>query len=289
LKISPWDPYLTEVVDGTEISVNLPLTLSLFHTVFNIINTLIFIPFVTQFATLVEKLVKPKKTDMSKEYKLQYISTGLQDTAQLNILEARIETTKMAEVTDEMFQTFLEVYRNPNKKLGNKVERIKESEELTDQMQEEITKYLAQLSAENLTDQNVKNLNAMMRIINELESIGDSCYKLSLIAQKKYDNKMKFHEKSMEEFNDFVGLISESMQLYKEKMNEHLERRVLELAFKLEKEINNLRDNLKESVQRRLQAGGDVKSELLYLELLKHLEHIGDNSLNISQALRQIY
>ena len=280
LKIAPWDSSLQQ---------NLPLNLSLFHTVFNVINTVVFISFVPQFTRLVEKMVKPKHADLQKEYKLQYISTGLQDTAQLNILEARSETTKMAKVAEEMFQTFLEVYRNPDKKMGNKVERIKESEELTDQMQEEITKYLAQLSSENLTDQNIKNLNAMMRIVNELESIGDSCYKLSLIAQKKYDNKMKFHEKSMEEFNDFVGLISESMKLYKEKMNEHLERRVLELAFKLEKEINNLRDNLKESVQRRLQAGGDVKSELLYLELLKHLEHIGDNSLNISQALRQIY
>jgi len=162
-------------------------------------------------------------------------------------------------------------------------------EELTDQMQEEITKYIAELSKENLTEQNTINMSAMMRVINELESIGDSCYKLSLIAQKKYDKKMKFHEKSIDEFNDFVGLISEFMTIYKEKMNEHLEKRVLKLAFKLEKKINNLRDNLKKSVQRRLQAGGNVKSELLYLDLLKHLEHIGDNSLNIAQALRQIY
>jgi phosphate:Na+ symporter len=280
LKIAPWDSSLQQ---------NLPLNLSLFHTIFNITNTIIFIPFIPKFSGFVEKLVKPKEADLSKEYKLHYISTGLQDTAQLNILKARTETTKMAEVTDEMFNTFLEVYANPDKKMGNKIERIKEMEELTDQMQEEITKYLVELSGENLTEQNANNLNAMMRIINELESIGDSCFKLSLIAQKKYDSKIIFHDKSMEEFKDFVGLISESMKLYKEKMNEHLEKRVLELAFKLEKEINNLRDNLKKSVQYRLQAGGDVKGELLYLDLLKHLEHIGDNSLNIAQALRNIY
>jgi phosphate:Na+ symporter len=53
--------------------------------------------------------------------------------------------------------------------------------------------------------------------------------------------------------------------------------------------MNNLRDNLKKAAQHRLQNGSDVKSELLYLDLLKHFEHIGDNNLNIAQALRQVY
>jgi phosphate:Na+ symporter len=280
LKIAPWD---------SSIQTNLPLNLSLFHTIFNIINTLIFLPFINQFAKLVEKLVKPKPADMRKEYKLQYISTGLQDTAHLNILEARKETTKMAEITNEMFELFLSAYKNPDKKMDSKVTKIKELEDLTDQMQIEITGYLVSLAKENLTEQNAKNLHAMIRIVNELESIGDSCYKLSLIAQKKYNKKMKFHEKAAYEFDDFVELITELMGIYKEKMDEHLERRLLELAYKLENRINNLRDNLKKSVQYRLQAEGNVKSELLYLDLLKHLEHIGDNSLNIAQALRQVY
>ncbi|MCK4653318.1 MAG: Na/Pi cotransporter family protein, partial [Candidatus Cloacimonetes bacterium] len=72
-------------------------------------------------------------------------------------------------------------------------------------------------------------------------------------------------------------------------MTEHLEKKLLELAYKLERKINNLRDNLKKAAQKRLQVGADVKSELLYLDLLKHFEHIGDNSLNIAQALRQVY
>ena len=278
--IAPWDATLQE---------NLPLNLSLFHTTFNLTNTFVFIWFVKKFAILIRKMVPEKETDKHRDYKLQYISTGLQDTAQLNILNAKNETTKMAQVTDEMFTIFLEVYHNPKIKMGDKVDKIKTFEELTDQMQEEITQYLVELSKENLTEQNAKNLNAMMRIVNELESIGDSCYKLSLIAKKKYDKKIKFHSKAEDEFNDFVELISELMGIYKEKMNEHLEKRLLELAYKLEGNINNLRDNLKKSVQYRLQKEGNVKSELLYLDLLKHLEHIGDNSLNIAQALRQVY
>ncbi len=280
LNIAPWD---------SSLQVNLPLNLSLFHTVFNITNSLIFLPFVRPFAKLVEKLVKPKESDLSTEYKLQYIKTGLQDTGQMNIQTSRAELDKMVGVIDDMFNTFLEVFRNPDKKMGSSVEKVRNMETLSDQMQVEITKYMIECSKEDLSERSVMNLNAIMRIVNELENIGDSCYKLMLLTERKYDNKIQLHTKAMEEFNDFASLLAESMEFYKLRMNEHLEKQVLDLVYKLEVKMNNLRDNLKKATQYRLQEGSNVKSELLYLDLLKHFEHIGDNSLNIAQALRQVY
>ncbi|MBT5420633.1 MAG: Na/Pi cotransporter family protein [Candidatus Cloacimonetes bacterium] len=280
LKIAPWD---------SSSQINLPLNLSLFHTIFNIINTLIFIPFIIPFAKLVEKLVKPKESDLSKEYSFKYIKTGLQDTGQMNIQSAKFELNKMVELVDEMFNTFLKVFHNPDKKMGSTVEKVKGMEDLSDQMQHEITQYLAECSKEDLSGRSVININAMLRIINELENIGDSCYKLMLLTEKKYDNKILFHTKAMDEFNDFATLLTESMELYKQHMNKHLEKQVLDLVYKLELKMNNLRDNLKNAAQQRLQEGGDVKAELLYLDLLKHFEHIGDNNLNIAQALSQVY
>jgi len=280
LKIAPWD---------SSLQVNLPLNLSLFHTVFNVINTLIFIPFIKPFAKLVEKIIKPKESDLSKEYKLQYIKTGLQDTGQMNIQTAKAELNKMVELINDMFNTFLKVFHNPDKKLGSLVEKVRDMETLSDQMQVEITKYLVECSKEDLSERSIMNLNAIMRIVNELENIGDSCYKLMLLTEKKYNENIQLHTKAMEEFNDFTALLVESMELYKLRMNEHLEKRVLDIVYKLEVKMNNLRDNLKKATQYRLQDGSNVKAELLYLDLLKHFEHIGDNSLNIAQALRQVY
>jgi len=280
LYIAPWDPSLQE---------NLPLNLSLFHSVFNIMNTLLFLPFVRSFARLVEMLVKPKSSDLMQNYKLKYISSGLQDTAQMNILEAKKELSKMAEVTHDMFSTFLHVFNNPDKKMGDKVAEVKQQEDLTDQMQEEITKFLVECSKEELSEHNVMNVNAMLRIVNELENIGDSCFKLMVLTEKKYLQKIQLHEKAYKEFQDFAALLMEFMSIYKTHMNERLESQVLDLAFKLEGKINQLRDSLKKGAQRRLQAGSNVQAELLYLDLLKHFEHIGDYCLNIAQALRQVY
>lgn len=285
-KLAPWDPTQLDVHGKM---VNLPLNLALFHTVFNILNTLIFVPFIPQFAKIVKKLIPAKATDIDGKYELKYISTGFQDTGAMNLVKAKNEINKMTEIVDSMFNTFLQVFLNPDKKMGSKVEQVKKWEELTDDMQEEITKYLVDCSNESLSERSMTNINAMMRIINELENIGDSCYKLMFLTQRKYDKKIKLHEKALTEFNDFAEIVSESMSLYQVRMNEQLEQRVLDHAYKLERKINHLRDNLKKAAQKRLQQGADVQSELLYLDLLKHFEHIGDNSINIAEALRQVY
>lgn len=280
LSLTPWD----ETVQS-----NLPLNLSLFHSIFNITNTIIFLPFVSYFTILVTKLVKQKERDVSKEYKLTYISTGLQDTAQLNILKAKSEIGKMANVTEEMFKTFLEVFNNPDKKMGDKIEELKEQEELTDRMQEEITKYLLECTKEELSEISVKNVNAMMRIVHELENIGDSCYKLSLLSQRKYNKDLTLHPKAFEEIKDYSELIFQFVDFYKDHLNEHLHKKDLDWALELEDKIDETRNKLRKAASKRLQDGAEVRAELLYLDMLKNFEHIGDNALNIAQALRQVY
>ena len=280
LKIAPWDSQLQE---------NLPLNLALFHTIFNITNTLLFISFIPQLAKIVEKFVRPKERDISKEYKLDYISTGLQDTAQMNIMHARNEISKMSDITENMFNTFFEVFNNLDKQIDDKVENIKEMEELTDQMQLEISKYLVECSKEELSETSIKNVNAMMRIVHELESIGDSCYKLILLCQRKYAKNLELHPKAKEEIKNYSELIYEFIHFNKSRLKEHLQKQELDIAYELENQINTSRNNLRKAARIRLQQGANVQSELLYLDVLKNFEHIGDYSLNIAQALRQQY
>lgn len=270
-------------------SINFPLNLSLFHTVFNLINTAVCIGFVKYFAKAVEKLVKPKKGDISKkEYKLKYISTGLQDTTQINILEAKREVTKMAEVTEKMFNIFLKVFSNPDKKMDSKIREVKDLEELTDQMQIEISKYLAECSKEELSDTEINNLNAMMRIVHELESVGDSIYRLILLAQRKYNKKIILHKTALSEIQNFSKLIVDCIKFYQEHLGEHLHKKDFKYAIESEKEIDKCRAKYKKGARKRLQKGANVQAELLYIDFLRYYEHIGDNSLNIAQALRQI-
>lgn len=276
--IAPWDPYQQG---------NFPLNLSLFHTFFNLTNTLLFIGFIPLLARVVEKMVKARPGDIPKQYRLQYISTGLQDTATMNLLNARSELKKMADVALNMFNSFLDVFFHPEVKKGHSVEKIKEMEELTDQMQMELSKYLVECSKEELSEANINNVTAMMRIVNEIENIGDSCFKLIILTQKKYDKKIILHSKAKEEISDFSDLVLEFLKFCIGRLDKHMVEQDLDMAFRLEKKINHSRDSLKKAARKRLQKESNVKSELLYIDLLKNFEHIGDNALNIAQALNQ--
>ena len=168
------------------------------------------------------------------------------------------------------------------------IEKIKQQEELTDQMQVEISKYLVECVKDELNEASIKNVNSMMRIVNEVENIGDSCFKLIILAQRRYDHKIKLHDRANKEIKDFSDLVLKFMEFYKLNINTPLPQHDLEIAFKLERKINRSRDHLKSAAQKRLQEGANVDAELLYMDLLKNFEHIGDNALNIAQALRQM-
>jgi len=278
--IAPWDTSLQE---------NLPLTLALFHTAFNLINTLIFIWFVQRFSRFIIKIVPEKESDKSKDYKLQYISSGMQDMAQINILNAKNEIVKMVDIAQEMFDKFLKVFFNPQRDMGDIVKSVKKMEELADKMQSEISKYLVECTKEELSEINRTNVNAMLRIVHEIESISDSCYKLMILTQKRYNKELILHRKSDEEIKDYSEIITDFINFFKVNINKHLDSTGLETAYIFENKIDEYRNKLKKATQQRLQEGSEVNSELLYLDVLKNFEHIGDNSLNIAQALRQMH
>ncbi|HUV06768.1 MAG TPA: Na/Pi cotransporter family protein [Spirochaetia bacterium] len=259
--------------------------LAMFHTLFNLTNTLLFIGFVPHLARLIEWIVKDKQAAAPNAYQLKYVATSLQDTPEFNILNARCEIQRMARITEEMFTIFLDVFNHPKKKMGTEIEQLKTMEDYTDQMQEEISKYLVECMRENLTRQSADSINIMIRILDELESIGDRCYNLILLAQRRYDKKIVFSPKAIEEITPYARAVQSFLEFNRLHLKDHLDRTDISMAYKLEDEINNLRNTLKRHAQRRIKRGANVKAEILYIDILRQIERIGDFSLSISKAL----
>ena len=273
--IAPWNSALRE---------NFPLDLALFHTLFNLINTMLLIWLVPQFAYIVERLVKPTSRDKDTSYKLQYISTPLQDTADMNIIEAKKEIEKMADIVVNMFDETIHVFTNPDKKLIDKVLKIKDAEELTDQMQVEITCYLQQCAQESLSEINYINMNFQIRIIHELENIADSIYNLSKAIQHKYDNKITINDAAMADVEKLTSLTRSFLTKISAKIGSYINTEELKASYELEADINEFRRSVNKAARLRMQKGEEVRGELLFLDLVKYMEHIGDSCLNIMQA-----
>jgi phosphate:Na+ symporter len=128
----------------------------------------------------------------------------------------------------------------------------------------------------------------MIRIAHELENIGDSCFNLMILAERRYRTNIIIPETSLADLEPYTARVAEFIEFIKERLNRHLSREELNTAFQLEESVNEYRNRLKDEAQERLSRGSDVKTELLYIEIVRKIEQVGDHALNIAQALRQI-
>lgn len=283
---NPFLRMVQAIVPGDEITTNL----AMFHTLFNIMNTVIFIAFVPQIAKLVEKMIPMGEDEAGLgKYTLSYMEPMIQNIPEINIIKAQREVSHMTKVVEDMFSIYLEVCNNPNKKMGAQVKEIKEMEDYSDQMQEEITKFLVACSGESLNETGRNNVSAMMRIVNELESIGDSCYNLILLSERRFKKDIPMHENAMAELEPIATMVQNFLFFIKSHINEHMDKESLKEAYKMEEKLQAFKKGLNKGIRKNIKKGADIKGELLYLDIVRHVEQIGDYCLNIAQSLRAFY
>ena len=263
--------------------------LAMFHTMFNIVNTCILISFVTPLEKIVTKIVQAGEEKEFEKYYLKYLSSPLQDTGEINILEAQMELAKMMGILQDMFMGVLGILERPEDDITPEVEKLEKMEDYTDQMQEQITQFLIECGQDDLNEASAVNVSLMMRMANEMERIGDSCFTLAVLCLRRKNKKISIPPQALEDLAPYIALVQQFMAFNKLHLNEPLPEKKLLEAYRLENEINGLRKKLKKNAQDRLQEGAEVKGELLYIDMLQHIEHIGDFCLNISQALRQYH
>lgn len=276
------------VVPGSPNGDAITAHLAMFHTLFNITNTLVCVGFVKQLEYVVKRVAKLKSDEEIEAYQLRYISTTIQETPELNIANAKRELSRMAGIVGDMFSRFLLVFAHPDTKMGNEVKELKKMEEYTDRMQEDISAFLAECAQQSLNPTSATNVNAMIRIAHELENVGDSCFNLMILTERRYENQITLPSVAVEELEPYTSRVAEFIEFIKDHLNEHLSRNEMETAYSIEESVNEYRNKLKAEAQERLGAGSDVKSELLFIEIVRQVEQIGDHALNVAQALRQI-
>ena len=267
------------ITSRTEIAAHL----AMFHTLFNVTNTAICIGFVPLFEKLVYRMVPEGEALDAQSYRLPYVRAGFQETVELNILTARSELGRMAEQVEALFGYFTELFRD--QKAERRKSYTEETIALIERMQGEISAYLVECSRENIGEQTAGELNRMVRIAHQLESIADTSNKLILLAERKRDKKIDLGKELAGEIEAYADLVSEFLEFNKEHLLSKLTEDEYERAEEMEAKLNKHQKKYKKAAQKRLRTGSSVKAELFYLDLLRHLEHLGDYSLEVSQAL----
>ena len=269
-------------------AAKLNFVLAAFHTCFNLINTFILIWFIPQIEKIVSSVIKQKPTIEDEESRLNFITAGLMQTPELSILNAKNEIVVFGERCQRMFGLVQKLLHTEKGEDFNKLfTRIEKYESITDNMEIEIAHYLNQVSEGHLSLDSKTEIQRMLRVVSEMESIGDACYNLArTISRKRQHSQEDFTEKQYEHIHSMMMLDEDALS----QMNvvvKYGEQRYVDLnkSYNLEHEINNYRTQLKN--QNILDINNhlyDYQIGVYYMDIIAECEKLGDYVINVIES-----
>lgn len=269
---------------------SIPVALSIFHTSFNIINTLFLIGLAPGIARLVTIIVKQKE-DEEEEFKLKYIDFGLLSTSELSILQAKKEIIFFGQRVTKMFSVVKSLNKEDKQKgIYKKKEKIEKFEQVSDNIEVEIATYLTRIMEHgDLGRVSSERVRAMYNVIDDLESIADCCYNLMRTLTRKTESKITFISYQEDNIKSMFNLVEDALVV----MNQNLEldyRSVkLDNAMLAEERINEYRNILKSEHLTQIEKKKySYNSGTIYNDLFCELEKLGDYIINVSESINNI-
>lgn len=267
---------------------NIAIQISMLHTIFKSVNTVILLPLDKQLIRLSTFIIKDDEKADRKNYHLEFQDSFAKESAAMHIIRVEKEIADMTDVATDMFDRLQIGFSKRNSSfIEDHVDRLASEENYCDQMHEQLIRYVINCQHLSLTDIQRSNLSIMISIVEEIEAMTDQVYACGLLLAKSIEKKMKFQQEDMESLIPYVELARQFLQFIRININKHLNEDKLAMATELEDSIDLYRKNLKKLARKRLEGGADVKAELLYLDVVRQIEKIGDHAFTISELLVQ--
>ncbi|MCL2600471.1 MAG: Na/Pi cotransporter family protein [Treponema sp.] len=272
----------------------IPLHIAGLHTTFNIINTFLFLPFVNQYAKLICLILPDKKTpEKSGPYKFAYISAGRTNSPELNILRAEKEISDMARIVSFMYSRFRTALHGLRETGGKEreaavvalCEELLQKEQYVDDMLEVLSGFLAKCSRVKLSRRSEARIAGLLRVISNLEEMSDECYSISRILEKSVRKNCVFKSREMDELIPYVDMVEEFLRLLEDRLGGSSTPEQKARAAELETHIDKTRNKLHKMGRKRIEAGSNVRTELLFIDLVRRIEKLGDYCFGISEVI----
>ena len=271
---------------GVSDPAKLSVVLAMFHTCFNITNTAILIGFVPQIEKVVCWAIKDKKAAEKEVVRLQYIGSGLVQTPEIAVLQAEKETASFGVFVQEMFGKVRQLLDEKNdNKFTELFANIENKEEVSDQIEIEIAKYIEQVSYDHLSDETKNKIRQMLREISELESVGDACYNIARTLRRKNESGQHFTKEQYKNLHIMMQLCDDALTQMNAAMTGHRSEHDINESFRIENEINATRQQLKiENIRNVNEQKYDYAVGTMFSDLVTDCEKLGDYVINVVEA-----
>ena len=280
------------VVDGDMSSSTAALYgLSMLHTLFNTINTLILIWFIKLIEKAVVWIIKPKNQD-KEPFRLKYISAGPLATPELAAEQAFDEIIHFAQISRNGLGYAKQAISADAKHFDELREKLVKYEEISDRIEYEIAAFLNGVSAGDISEATSMKIKAMYKIIGELESLGDSGEAISRMLSRRNEHKKTFSAETIDNINLMLEKVDNAYEVMIANLNAAHEGTLSSIAnaYHAEEQINVLRNELREAEIEALEDNDkNYQTSVYYIDIINELEHMGDYMINISQSLERAF
>ena len=263
--------------------------LSMLHTLFNLINTLILVWFTDLIAKIVSKLVKQPENIEEKPYRLKYINAGPLATPELATEQAIKEIIHFANISrNGLGYARAAINETDPDKFEELRGKLVKYEEISDRIEYEIASFLNAVSEGEISESTSYKIKAMYKIIGEMESLGDSGESISRILSRRNVHNKTFDQETVKKLNAMVDLVDNAYNVMITNLNlaESADLEEISNAYAAEERINGLRDHLRDEEINSLEDNRkNYQTSVYYMDIVSELEKMGDYMINISQAL----
>ena len=267
--------------------------LSMLHTLFNTINTLILVWFIKLIEKAVVFIIKAPKNQEKEVFRLKYITAGPLATPELASEQALEEIIHFAQISKNgLSYTKEAIMDSTTDKFDDLREKLVKYEEISDRIEYEIASFLNAVSEGDISEETSRKIKAMYKIIGELESLGDSGETISRILSRKNIHKRDFDENALKNLTGMIEVVNTAYDAMIVNLQGARHGTLTEIsnAYNAEDRINNLRNHLRDAEIEEIESGGkNYLSSVYYMDIVNELEKMGDFIINISQDLERAF
>ncbi len=267
--------------------------LSMLHTLFNTINTLILVWFTKFIEKIVVWMLKTPKNQESEAFRLKYISAGPLATPELATEQAFNEIIHFAQISRNGLGYVKAAIRATDEDEFDQMRaKLVKYEEISDRIEYEIATFLNALSAGDISAETSSRIKAMYKIIGELESLGDSGESISRILSRKNIHSKVFDENMLRSLGNMADAVESAYDAMIENLSSAHGGTLEEIsnAYNAEDRINNIRNYLRDNEIENIESGRtNYQTSVYYMDIIGELERMGDYMINISQTLERTF
>ena len=259
------------------------------HTIFNIVTTLILLPFGNYMARAAERILPDSKKEDDEDLRLKYIrpfdSSYSVGNSAIAVTQVKDEVNRMLDMVSKNIGDAFDTLIKYDEKSRQKVE---EREEYIDYLNKGISEYIVSLMSGEMNADDSRKINGYYAIISNLERIGDHATNIAEYADdmKKWD--LQFSDNVLDELEEMKKQCIASLKNLKNADSGDAQK-VLSQAEILEQQTDDMRDKYFKKQMQRLKKGKcKPQSGIVFSEVLTDFERMGDHALNIAQQYKEM-